>query len=179
MRAPKPVGDHQYHCCPRLSSKLWARSAPLHSLSNQTHTVSSPEQAIATLATKTEANTVLEEEKTANFRIHHLTSHRALTESPYPLPRDRGPRESRRPVTARHVDPSRPCTRTHHRSLGGEAQIPAGGPSKRSTSIQIRNGGRFRATCRPQSWAHIQIQLLLVPKGKYRCTRSIIPLITW
>jgi hypothetical protein len=127
-------------------------------------TVRSPEQAIATLATKTEANTVLEEEKTANFRIHHLTSHRALTESPYPLPRDRGPRESRRPVTARHVDPSRPCTRTHHRSLGGEAQIPAGGPSKNSASIQIRNGGRFRATCRPQSWAHIQIQLLLVPR---------------
>jgi hypothetical protein len=37
-------------------------------------TVRSPEQAIATLATKTEANTVLEEEKTANFRIHHLTA---------------------------------------------------------------------------------------------------------
>ncbi|PUZ78250.1 hypothetical protein GQ55_1G438400 [Panicum hallii var. hallii] len=57
--------------------------------------------------------------------------------------------------------------------IAGEAQVPAGGPSKFHVNPSISETGpdserRHFAECssiwcRPQSWAHIQIQHLLVP----------------
>jgi len=144
-------------------------------------------RASAALVPKTEANhtgqihrpstTKLEEKLQLHSdpSRHQPTLPQALThQSPYPLPRDRGPRESRPPVTARHVGvPSL----YKNPSLHGKPNFQqAARPN--STSIhpypkrgQIQSDNRLNPAsfaecsiwCRLQSWAHIQIQHLLVP----------------
>jgi len=97
-------------------------------------------RASAALVPKTEANhtgqihrpstTKLEEKLQLHSdpSRHQPTLPQALThQSPYPLPRDRGPRESRPPVTARHVGRPDPVQEP---IIAREAQLPAGGPSK-------------------------------------------------
>lgn len=110
------------------------------------------------------------------YQVIFLSLTKRLTKTPpYPLPRDRGPGESRRPVAARHAGRSPPVAVQDTHDWSG-----AGAEQQRHGCMRSRSCLHFAhcsMPCRRQSWAHIQIQKKK-KKNLPACTADALFLLT-